>query len=67
MLRLKKQGKTVLTITHRIGAAEVADKVILPDKGQLISEGLHSDLIRQDQLYKAFWANTLATDQPETH
>ena len=60
MLRLKDRGKTVIAITHRIGAALAADKVVLLDKGKLITEGAHAQLIKYNGKYKEFWKDTLS-------
>ncbi|MEO9870335.1 MAG: peptidase domain-containing ABC transporter [Ekhidna sp.] len=60
MCKLRDHGKTVIAITHRMGTVEMADKVILLQKGILVSEGTHALLMKANSTYKTFWATTLA-------
>lgn len=60
MLRLKDQGKTVIAITHRIGAALAADRVVLLDKGKILADGHHYDLIKTRDAYQAYWQSSQA-------
>ncbi|MGP4082541.1 ABC transporter ATP-binding protein [Pseudalkalibacillus sp. R45] len=39
------QGRTVLLISHRLGSARIANRVIYLHKGQVIQEGTHEELI----------------------
>ena len=55
MLKLRDQGKTVIAITHRMGAAKVADKTILIDKGTLIAQGPHSLMMEGNDQYQNYW------------
>lgn len=55
MLKLRDQGKTVIAITHRVGAAEVADKAILLDKGILVAQGSHSLMLEENEQYSHYW------------
>jgi ATP-binding cassette subfamily B protein len=59
MLKLRDQGKTVIAITHRIGAVKVADEVVLLDKGTLVTKGAHSTLQAENEKYRGFWKETL--------
>lgn len=54
MMDLKKQGKTVIAITHNINTAQISDKIILLDHGSVISQGCHTDLINHSIEYKSF-------------
>ncbi len=58
MLTLRKLGKTVIAVTHRIGIAEAADRVILLDKGRVKVEGKHKLLYRTNEYYKTFWQSS---------
>ncbi len=55
MLKLRDQGKTVIAITHRMGAAKVADKTILLDKGILVAQGSHTLMIEGNDQYRNYW------------
>jgi len=63
MLTLRDQGKTVIAITHRVGAAKAADKVVLLNNGAILSEGTHEILSNTDKDYIKFWQGS-ASYQP---
>lgn len=39
------RNRTTLLITHRVSAARLAGRVIVLDKGKIVEEGLHEDLL----------------------
>ena len=45
------KGKTVLTIAHRLSTVFDSDKIIVLDHGQVIEQGRHEELLRQNGLY----------------
>jgi len=50
--RLLMQGRTTLTIAHRISTIRTADEVIVLDQGNLIDKGSHAELIKRCTLYQ---------------
>ncbi len=46
-------GRTTVTIAHRLSTAEQADRVLVFDKGVLVEDGPHADLVAADGLYAA--------------
>ena len=46
------KGRTTLIIAHRLATVMHADKIVLVDKGQMIGEGTHEQLISQSPLYR---------------
>ena len=48
------QNKTVIIIAHRLETVRKADNIIVLDKGEIVQEGTHNELITQDGIYKSF-------------
>ena len=44
------KNKTILMISHQLSVAATCDRVLVMDKGKIIQEGVHKDLIRKDCL-----------------
>ena len=49
-------GKTVIAIAHKLNTLKNLDRIIVLQKGKIIEEGTHNDLIgKQGSLYKELW------------
>lgn len=48
------KDKTVIMIAHRLETVRKADHIIVLDKGEIVQEGTHNELIGQEGIYKAF-------------
>lgn len=51
------QGKTVIAIAHRLSTIAAMDRLIVLDKGQIIEQGSHQQLIEQKGVYAQLWAH----------
>ena len=49
------KNKTTLMIAHRLSTVIDADKILVIDKGKIIEEGKHADLIDMNGHYKKLW------------
>jgi ATP-binding cassette subfamily B protein len=49
------KNKTTLVIAHRLSTAASADNIIVLDKGVVIEEGSHSELIKKKGKYFEMW------------
>jgi ATP-binding cassette subfamily B protein len=75
-LREAMAGRTALIASHRISAIRDASWIIVLEKGTLVEQGRHTDLmamrgrywslLRRQQLLDAVESDTLATDVPAT-
>jgi len=48
-------------ISHQLSVAATCDRVLVMDKGEIVQEGAHKDLVKVDGLYKRLWERELAT------
>ena len=53
------QGKTTIVIAHRLSTILNSDKIYVIDKGSVIGEGRHDDLLLSSDAYKIFTKNKL--------
>ncbi len=52
---LKASNKTILVIAHRLSTIYNADKIVVLDKGLVVEEGTHNDLIGRKLHYAKLW------------
>jgi hypothetical protein len=48
------EEKTILMIAHRLKTIRNADQIFVIDKGQIVQNGTHDTLMKQDGIYKQF-------------
>ena len=46
--------KTVIMIAHRLKTVERADQIIVVDRGKIVQQGTHAELMEQDGIYRNF-------------
>jgi len=49
------QGRTVFMIAHRLSTVRNADRIVVIDKGAMLEQGSHSELMDKDGLYKRLY------------
>ncbi|MDX5384072.1 MAG: ABC transporter ATP-binding protein/permease [Rhodobacterales bacterium] len=49
-------GKTVIAIAHRLSTIAQMDRIVVLDRGRIVEEGSHADLLAAGGLYAALWA-----------
>jgi ATP-binding cassette subfamily B protein len=51
------EGRTVITIAHRLSTAQRADRVAVMERGRLVEIASHDELVRQGERYARLWAS----------
>jgi putative ABC transport system ATP-binding protein len=54
------EGRTSVTIAHRMATAEGSDEVLVFDQGELVERGRHRDLLARGGVYAALYADWAA-------
>lgn len=55
VLRNLRGDHTLVVIAHRLSTINKADKIVVLDKGRVVAEGSHEDLMKSSSLYQALY------------
>ena len=58
-------GKTAIVITHRLTTILHMDRILVFDKGKVIRDGKHENLVLEEGLYKTLWDAQIGDFLPE--
>jgi ABC-type multidrug transport system fused ATPase/permease subunit len=54
-MREAMRGKTVIAIAHRLSTVMDMDRLIVLERGRIVGDGTHTQLLRQGGLYAELW------------
>jgi len=50
------EGRTLLVVAHRVSTVTDADRILVMDRGQLVEQGTHAELLEADGAYARLYA-----------
>lgn len=61
------EGRTVVSIAHRLSTAELADLVLVFDAGRLVEQGAHADLVERGGVYAGLHRSWMGATRDGDH
>ena len=49
------QGRTTIIIAHRLSTIRNADRILVLEKGTVVEDGTHEDLVEENGVYARMW------------
>lgn len=65
-LRRLSQGRTTLIIAHRLATIEKADRILVMQRGRVLEQGSHQELLRSSEIYRRLMGDQLGREQRNT-
>jgi ATP-binding cassette, subfamily B, bacterial len=62
-MRRAQEGRTTILITHRLSQIRWADRILVVERGKLIANGKHEDLLKSSSQYRRIFARYETSSQ----
>ncbi|MBV8990490.1 MAG: ABC transporter ATP-binding protein, partial [Solirubrobacterales bacterium] len=59
------EGRTTITIAHRLSTVRDADQIVVLDRGRIVERGTHDELLERGGLYSALVSRDVAEEPVE--
>jgi ATP-binding cassette subfamily B protein len=64
-LRNLMRDRTTIIIAHRLSTVEQADRIVVMDRGRIVDQGKHEELLRTDRLYARLARTRFGEDEQQ--
>jgi ABC-type multidrug transport system fused ATPase/permease subunit len=54
-MRRLAEGRTTITIAHRLSTVQGADRILVLHRGRVAEEGRHAELLQAGGIYARLW------------
>lgn len=51
------EGRTAFVIAHRLSTVQRMDRIIVMDKGRIVQQGSHKELVKKRGIYRELWSH----------
>jgi ABC-type multidrug transport system ATPase subunit len=56
------RGRTTIVIAHRLSTVERADRILVLDRGRVVEEGTHTELLAKSGLYHRLYTRNFVDE-----
>ncbi len=64
-LKRAGEGRTVITIAHRLSTVADADRIVVLHAGEVVEEGTHDELLAREGRYANLWNMQIAEEEAD--
>ena len=61
----RRKGRTCLIVAHRLSTVQDADSIVVLDRGRVVAQGKHEELLRESVLYSDLFRRQILAEELE--